>query len=717
MQKPVPSLLPLSFNIRIIFIILCCIALNVNTINHEYALDDNIVIGKNMNVNKGFDGIGKILGTDAFQGFLDYAGANMPIAGGRYRPLSIVSFAIETSLFTNALGGDYLDAKKEFTNLQAAGASKEQVEAAAQKVKTIDQEIDAQNLAIAPVRHGFQIAWFTLSMVVLFIFLSRYLLPQQPDVALITTLLFIFHPIHTEVIANIKSRDEIFSLLFITLSCMYVFRYIQSNKTSDLLLLLLFTLLAMLSKEYAIVLPAIAFAAVYLTQKTEPKKIIMSRWFMLMLAVIAVMMLVRYNIVIRNRKVSTVTDVLNDPFMYASLQQKIATKIAILNEYLKLLVFPYPLSSDYSYNHYPYLTFANWQVWLSLAVWAGIIYITVKLWQKRHFLAFPLVFFFAFFMLVNNLLFGIGATMGERLVYHSSLGFCMIVAWLFVHKTPVVKNRSAVIYGLIILLLVPMTAKTISRNADWKNDYTLFTRDVKYVPNSALANGNAGAQWYNKAYKEIRSKSSPTHADTLIFMAHADTARMFLTNAVNIHQHYVNSYGNRALCYITLGKTDSAIADWKMAATNFKGRLSQLIEHAVFVMELGKNAGNQKDYATASRYLRDASVMDPANPEIWHNLGGAEYMQGNFYEAMYAFNQALSISPGYQDAAQGSQAASNYVALLDRCRKDSTNITGWLELARILKANNFDSKSKETYKKVLTLDPGNTEAKTAVSRQ
>jgi protein O-mannosyl-transferase len=450
MQKPVTSLLPLSFNMRIVLIILSCIALNLNTINHEYALDDNIVIVKNMNVNNGFGGIGEVLGTDAFQGFLDYAGANMPIAGGRYRPLSIVSFAIETGLFTDALGGDYLEAKKTFLNLQAAGAPKEQVEAAAKKVRDLEKEIDAQNLSIAPIRHGFQIAWFTLSMVVLFIFLYRYLLPHQPDVALITTLLFVFHPIHTEVIANIKSRDEIFSLLFITLSCMYVFRYIQSKKSSDLLLLLLFTLLAMLSKEYAMVLPVIAFAAVYLTQKTDPVKIITSRWFMLMLAVIAIMMLVRYNIVIRNRKVSTVTDVLNDPFMYATLQQKIATKIAILDQYLRLLVFPYPLSSDYSYNHYPYLTFADWQVWLSILIWGAIVYITVKLWHKKHFLAFPLVFFFAFFMLVNNLLFDIGATMGERLVYHSSIGFCLIVAWLLINKLPVTQNRGAVIYGMIM---------------------------------------------------------------------------------------------------------------------------------------------------------------------------------------------------------------------------------------------------------------------------
>lgn len=717
MSEQSTSLFPFSIRIKLLIVISCCIALNLNTLNHRYALDDGIVIGKNMHVNSGIAGIGKIMTTDAMQGFLDFSNAKMPLEGGRYRPLSIVTFALETEFFGNAAGKEYQEARNEYMKVQATATQLAQVEAAAQKVRNLEKQVIAENLELAPVRHGFQIAWFTLSMVVLFLFLHRYLLPGQPDVAFIATLLFVFHPLHTEVIANLKSRDEIFSLLFIVLSCSYVFRYMETGKMKDLLWMVACTILAMLSKEYAVALPVICFAAIFITRKTAPGKILTSTWFMVMCAAVGVMLLVRYSLVIHKQKVSSVTDVLNDPFMYATMQQKIATKIAILDQYLRLLFWPAPLSSDYSYQHYPYLTFANWQVWLSLVTWGLLVYVTYRLWKARHFLAFPLVFFFVFFMLVNNLLFDIGATMGERLIYHSSLGFCIIIAWLMMHYTQQIKFKNTLLYALLALVLIPMAAKTITRNADWEDNFTLFTRDVKYVPNSALANGNAGAEYYNKGYATLPQASAATHSDSVIFLAYVDSALPHLSKAISIHQLYINSYLNRALCYLARNQTDSAIADWKTAATNFKGRHPTLIEHSRLVMQMGKDAGGRGDYAEAARRLRDASIIDRGNGEIWYDLGGAEYMQGNFYDAVYAFQQALMVNPNLQDARNGADASASYVALINKCRADSSNVVNWLELARVLEENHFSAQSRNIYQTVLSIDPGNAQARKALQKK
>ena len=48
-------------------------------------------------VKKGFLGIGEILGNDTFLGFFKVE--KSLVAGGRYRPLSLVTFAIEYQLF------------------------------------------------------------------------------------------------------------------------------------------------------------------------------------------------------------------------------------------------------------------------------------------------------------------------------------------------------------------------------------------------------------------------------------------------------------------------------------------------------------------------------------------------------------------------------------------------------------------------------------------
>ncbi|MBK9319544.1 MAG: hypothetical protein IPM91_12505 [Bacteroidetes bacterium] len=54
--------------------------------------------------------------------------------------------------------------------------------------------------------------------------------PNQLQVALLTAALFAVHPIHTEVVANIKSLDEILAFLFCLLSLDLFLEYTKSGK-------------------------------------------------------------------------------------------------------------------------------------------------------------------------------------------------------------------------------------------------------------------------------------------------------------------------------------------------------------------------------------------------------------------------------------------------------------------------------------------------------
>ena len=71
--------------------------LYANTMWNKYAVDDTIVIVKNSLTKQGFAGIPEIMTTDAFYGF--FGEGYKLVEGGRYRPLSIVTFAIEQELF------------------------------------------------------------------------------------------------------------------------------------------------------------------------------------------------------------------------------------------------------------------------------------------------------------------------------------------------------------------------------------------------------------------------------------------------------------------------------------------------------------------------------------------------------------------------------------------------------------------------------------------
>src|SRR6202041_2731591 len=149
-------------------------------------------------------------------------------SGGRYRPLSIVTFAIEQQ-FMGTIPDNKIDSIVVHSDEKGP----------AEKVLNHNMHI----------RHFFNVLWFTLSVIVLLYFLRYVVFRSNPIMALLAAILFTINPIHTEVVANVKSRDEIMSLLFICLTFIYAFKYHEHKKKWMLGASLFSYLLAFLSKE------------------------------------------------------------------------------------------------------------------------------------------------------------------------------------------------------------------------------------------------------------------------------------------------------------------------------------------------------------------------------------------------------------------------------------------------------------------------------------
>ena len=134
-----------------------------NTIGHDFAWDDKIVIQENDRVQKGFSGIPELTKKYSSELRKDQYG---------YRPLTLISFAIDYEL--------------------SSGQPK--------------------------LFHFMNVLYFALLCLVLFRVLKRLFYRYSPLLPFLITALFVVHPIHVEVVANIKSRDEILALLFCLLS-------------------------------------------------------------------------------------------------------------------------------------------------------------------------------------------------------------------------------------------------------------------------------------------------------------------------------------------------------------------------------------------------------------------------------------------------------------------------------------------------------------------
>ncbi len=617
-----------------------------NSFFNEYAHDDGIVIVKNEYVQEGFAGIPKILTRDAYDSYYRQLNTTNQLHGGRYRPLSIVTFAIEQQFF-GPVPEDQIDSVMKQNVAYGMRGPQEQ--------KLVND---------MHVRHIINVLWYMLCVVALLYLLRYIVFKSNPMMAFVAAILFTIHPIHTEVVANVKSRDEIMSLLFMCLTFIFAFKYEEGKKIKMLIAALVSYFLAFLSKEYAITLVVLLPLSLYIFNKSSIQQSIKA--FLPFVGVIVVYMLLRHNTSVEASSGSD-NEVLNNPYLFATPMEKIATEIATSLNYLKLLIFPHPLSADYSYDSIPYKDFSNPLVWLSTIVHGGMVAAMFMLFPRRQkdslatdlrgVLCFAIAFYLLHLALVCNIFFDIGATMGERLIYHSSVGFAIAVGYFLSTVANKMKDQAVAqkaLAGIMVVIILLAGYTTIARNADWKNDNTLFSADIKTVPNSVLVCANVGAADITLAdYAKDSTEKN----------AYLDTAIVLLNHALSIHHKFVAAYLNRGIAYYKLGKIDEAKANMDSVKFLYPSyptlpEMYKLIGD-YYSKEGWDKYGQYGKYPEAEAEFKKGLAIDPANADLWYNLGGAYFSNKQFPEAVGAFQQALKIKPDYVQARNGLQAAMN----------------------------------------------------------
>lgn len=643
-----------DFKLQAIIVAILSFIIYINTYNNEYAHDDGIVIVKNEYVQEGFAGLKGIFTKDAYDSYYKQLNTVNQLAGGRYRPLSIATFAIEQQFF-GATPVEKIDSVLKMNYSYG-------VRGAAEKKLVSDMH----------VRHLFSVFWYMGCVVVLLYFLRKIVLKDYPLVAFIATILFAAHPIHTEVVANVKSRDEIMSLLFMCLTYILAFNYEENKDRKTLIWAMVSYLAAFLSKEYAITIIPMLPLCFILFKNYKPSKAIVAT--MPYLIVVGVYFFIRLKVaqnsmpeegttiadVIRSMGSSNENaekEILNNPYYFAEPGQKLPTEIGTSLNYLKLLILPHPLSADYSYNTIPYKNFGNIVVISSLIIHAILAYGIYYFGKVKKYAAisFSLAFYLVHLLLVNNIIFNIGATMGERLIFHSSVGFCIIVAWLLTKGAEKIQSsnvRYATLFSIVGVITILYSVKTIARNVIWKNDQVLFMEDIKVVPNSVLVNGNVAASYITMADFAKTEKERVYDLRMGIKL---------LDKAIEIHPTFVAGYLNQGIAYYKLGSLDSAkmkLAKVRELYPNYPtlpGILSLIAnEH----MKRGWNDyGRVGKYQEAIVEFKKGIEADSTIADLWYNLGGAYYSNRQNTEAAAAWQRALQINPNNQQARMGLEAA------------------------------------------------------------
>jgi tetratricopeptide (TPR) repeat protein len=570
-----------------------------NTFTHDYALDDAIVITDNTFTQKGLSGLNGIFSYDTFQGFFKEEGKSKLVAGGRYRPLSLATFALEISVF---------------------GAS-------------------------PLVSHLVNALLFALCSFLVYFVLSEILqkVPEGAVISLFTAFIFAAHPIHTEAVANIKGRDEILAFLGSLMALYWAFKAFKSNKLIWHLSGAISLFLGLLSKESAITfLAIIPLSIYYFGEKSVSLRSIALHTVPYIGATL--LFLILRNAVLGSDFGGGSFELMNNPYLkwqngvYVpfNIAEKAATIAYTLGLYIWLLFFPFNLTHDYYPRHIPIITFDNFGAIISVALYLTLIFYALKGLKSKSIPAFGISIYLINLSLVSNILFPIGTNMAERLLFAPSLGYALIVGFLLSSlKSQSLKN------SLAISIIVLYAGLTWLRNPVWKDNYTLFTTDVKNSSESAKVRNAAGGELLAQALK----------VDSLTAFRYRNEAVGHLQKAVTIHPTYKNAWLLLGNAYYYLNNFDQAIQSFKQALVIDPEYVDASKNMGLAYRDGGRIAGETLgDLAKAIAYLKQAASLLPDDYEA-HRLAGIAFgFNGNKLEAISYFQRAAQLKPDLSDA-------------------------------------------------------------------
>jgi Flp pilus assembly protein TadD len=338
-------------------------------------------------------------------------------------------------------------------------------------------------------------------------------------------------------------------------------------------------------------------------------------------------------------------EIINNSLMAAKTQSEmLATNFVILGKYLALLVYPHPLSFDYSYNQFPIVNWGNWQALFSFAVYMLLgVYAAMNI-LKRDFLAYGILFYLITFSVTSNLFVKIGATLGERFMFIPSLGFTIAFVLLLIkllnrdnsegakQAYDISQPKSIVLIGVVLVIVMAYSAKTYTRNFDWKNNLTLFRADIDATPNSARTHYSLGCALNTSSETE----NNPNNKAQMLQEAIAE-----LQMTVDIHPNHSAAWYNMGVAYFNNGDSQNA----QIAYEN-------CLLYNTFDKQALNNLGviyfNRNEYSAAIEYFSRAIEAHSNFPDPYANLGACYHNMGDSQNAIKFYTKALQFNPNNQ---------------------------------------------------------------------
>ncbi len=548
-----------------------------NTIQNNYSFDD-IYVTNNREVERGFSAIPKLF-SSLYANMLE---DGKPLTFG-YRPIVKVSFAVEYGFF-------------------------------------------GKNPHMS---HFINILLYLLTCILLFKILLKLLQGYHALFPFVIVLIFMAHPSHTEVVSSLKNRDELLSFLG-AIGTLYLFlKYFDTQKLRFALLGLVVFLLGYFSKPTITVFIPLFPIVLYFFTKPKTGQVL---FFLLGVIVVAYLATIAPRLYLP-RPHRPVQFIENQLYFEESFWLRASTGLSILWFYLQKLVLPHPLVFYYGYDMVPTVGWNNWKVIASLFAHLGLFGYALYKIREKHILSFGILVYLVAVATFSNVFKQAMGIVADRFMYFPSFGFSIVIAY-FIFKLSKIEPKSLSIQSkklttmavIVMILLIPYTGKTITRNSQWDSQVKLLRADIDNAKESAKANLIYSGTMKGEVMRALKGgiKMNPK------IRAEIKDIKYRLKLATDLYEDYYQAWDMLGTIYMALEN------DYSGAIPYFDKALSIKPDYVPGFTNRGYCNSKLKNYSQAILDFESALEIDAeslqANGElykVYKELGDIELM--SFY--------------------------------------------------------------------------------------
>lgn len=540
------------------------------SIQHEINIDDEIILNM-MPKKTDFSNLWSVF--------------NERYNGSDYRPLVILSFVIEKLLFG---------------------------------------ELDLK------ISHTVNLVLYYLICLSLYYFLKKIVKDEQSYLPLIATLLFLCHPIHVSVVASLKNRDNMLSLL-IGLSAFHIPLYLKDSNfikrsvgvAISFLILFVSTFAKMDALGLLIIFPIFYY---FFIRKN------LLEIFVIVLLFFSLTTYYRDIVIFKLagpiKAPSFVTFEENPLVSNPSLLNKISLLFQTLLYYTKLMIIPSGYYFYFGYAKIKLLPIFHPVIILSVLLHISIGISGLYLFLKKNIVGFFIICYFVCLLYALNFVVPVAGVIADRYAFISSTFYCVLLGafliWLsklsFI-KQYLPKNRLAI---LTIFLTTIYSLFSFNRNLDWKNRDTLYAADYPHLKTSVNA-------LRMMAEHEIsKSKDATNNVQRQDFL---NKAVRFCDEGISVCDSVAMLYQIKANALISLKEIDAAFTTLNIGISKSYQKTGVYASKAMLFENL-----DVKD--SAIHYYKKAIAIDTSQSELYLKLTDLKNKKGLMAESLTE-NQAL----------------------------------------------------------------------------